>query len=95
MYIRTENGDGIEFKNYTNIEVKPGEGSAWNLVATNSMDNSELCIATFEKVNEANKALHSLVEAQKMGVAWDAKEFKEGLNRKPFSVVATATKSRL
>ena len=95
MYIRTENGDGIEFKNYTNIQVKPGEGSAWNLVATHSPDNSELCIATFEKVNEANKAKQSLVDAKKTGVAWDAKEFKEGLNRRPFSVVATTTKSRL
>lgn len=95
MYIRTENDDGIEFRNYTDIQVKPGDDSSWNLVATNTLDRTELCIATFEKATDANKARLSLVKAQKNGNAWDAKEFKEGLNRKPMSVVATTTKSRL
>ena len=94
MYIRTENGDGIEFKNYTNTEVKPGDGSSWNLVATNTIDRSELCIAIFEKVDDANKARLSLVEAKKLEKAWDAKQFKESLNRGPLPVVLT-TKSQL
>ena len=94
MYIRTEKNEAIDFSNYKDVDVKPGEGTSWELVAKNTDEDSELCIATFEEVSEANKAKESLVKSIVNGEAWDANEFKKTLEVKPSVFVAT-TRSRL
>ncbi len=77
MYIRTEDSKSVDFSIYKDVDVKPGEGTSWQLVATNSKDGSELCLATFEEVKLANRAKESLNEAIDADKAWDANEFKE------------------
>ena len=94
MYIRTEKSEAIDVSHYKAVDVKPGEGTSWELIAKNSEDGSELNIATFEKVRDANKAKESLVEAINNGEAWDANEFKKSLEVRP-RVFVTTTRSRL
>ena len=83
MYVRTEDGAAVNFNNDEAIDVKPGEGSSWQLVAANAADSTEICIATFDKVNDANKARESLSDAIENNKAWDANEFKEKLKLSP------------
>ena len=79
MYIKTENGEAVNFNDYTDISVKPGEGSSWQLFAINSEDGTEICLATLDKADDANKAHESLSDAIENDKAWDANEFKESL----------------
>ena len=84
MDIRTENGEAINFSDYNDVSVKPGEDSPWQLTATNAADRTEICIAAFDKVDDANKARESLIKAIESDEAWDANEFKASL--KPSSL---------
>ena len=79
MYIRTENGEAINFSDYKDVNVKPGEDSPWQLIVTNAAGSTEICIAAFDKVDDANRALESLSEAIENDKAWDAKGFKSSL----------------
>ena len=88
MYIRDDKGEAIDFSDYTDVDVKPGENSSWQLVAKSSIGGSELYIAAFEKVSDANAAKKSLSNAITKGEAWDANEFKESL--KPAVYVGVA-----
>ena len=92
MYIRNDKGEDIDFSDYTDVDVKPGENSSWQLIAKSSIDESELYIAAFEKVSDANAAKTSLGDAITNGEAWDANEFKESL--KP-AVYVGVTESKI
>lgn len=77
MYIETENGERIDFNDYDDPVVKPGEGSLWELVVVHKEGGNGFCIATFEDVNHANRAEESLGVAIGSDRAWSAKEFKD------------------
>ena len=97
MYVKTENGEAIDFTNGKNksISVKPVDGtSSWQLVATQEEDGLVHSLATFEKASDAEKARESLLEHMNADKAWDAAEFKEILENSGFKPIFAVVNPR-
>ena len=81
MFVRTETGEAIDFadKNDKSINVKPVDGTSWQLVATQGEDDLVHNLATFETASDAEKAREDLHYHINTDKAWDASEFKKKL----------------
>ena len=80
MFVTTENQGTIDFSCYNRMNVRYNKNkSTAELVATCG-GGDHLCIATFNKIEEANAALAALAKAADDGKQfWSALEFKENL----------------
>lgn len=93
MFIRTEEGNKINYTQYRHPYVEPLSSDEWHLcinISDNNSDNDKIrVIASFSKVSQANEALDSLKEAMERSHGWDAKDYKE--SRKLFSQKSNLT----
>ena len=76
--VNTENHGTIDLSLYNRVSVRPVKNGATELVAIGRYC-SDRSIAMFEKIEEANAALASLVQAADAGKSWDVLEFKQDL----------------
>ena len=61
MYIRTEKNEAIDFSNYKDVDVKPGEGTSWELVAKNTdEDQSSASLRLKKSAKQIKLKNHSL-----------------------------------
>ncbi len=88
MSVTTEDKRTVDFSLYNRMNVKYNTDESTKLVATRKAklvathrdSGKDLCIATFDKIEDANAALEALVEAADLGEqSWNAREFKNTL----------------
>lgn len=75
MFIRTENGDKVDYGQCKFPYVEPLSTEEWSLCIKTQQDKIHI-IATFSTVYKANNALDSLRIAIGKKHGWDAKEYK-------------------
>ena len=80
MFVTTENHRSIDFSCYNRMNVRYNKNkSTAELVATCG-DGDDPCIATFDKIEEANAALAALAKAAAAGEkSWNVLDFKKTL----------------
>lgn len=88
MSVTTEDNVTVDFSLYNRMSVRYNADESTKLVATRKAklvatrrdSGMDLCIATFDKIEDANAALEALAEAADLGEqSWNASEFKNTL----------------
>ena len=79
--ISHDNYSELYEKLYSRVGARPVEGvPSWQLFAMRMNRDGEMCIATFDTVEQANLALKSFCRDCQSRDGWDAVEYKSGLS---------------
>ena len=87
MVVETLSGEKIKHSDCARVYIQQVGDMQWVLYielkerAATIFEMDKIQVAIFDSVDHANKAKDSLDEAFKLGIEWNAKEFKKSLQK--------------